>query len=97
MATKSEHLSCIGKLTSSAKLLAAELSHEDDNSAIDPFDFAEAINTDSTLTKARRAFLTNAAAAHAMLRQPNDFVRSLALHVRAHPLTLSSCTWLPYP
>jgi hypothetical protein len=96
MAAKSEHLSCIGKLTSSAKLLAAELSHEDDNSAIDPFDFTEAI-TDSTLNKARRAFLTNAASTQAMLRQPNDFVRSLALHVSPLLFILGPCTYVHTP
>ena len=94
MATTSKLLSCIGELTSSAKLLAAELGRdEDDNSVIEPPNFAEAI-ADSTLSKARRAFLTNAIAAQTMLRQPNDFVRILALHVSAHLFILGPCMYI---
>jgi hypothetical protein len=97
MATTSELLSCIVKLTSSAQLLAAELGREeDDNGGIEPLDFAEAI-TDSTLNKARRAFLTNAASTQAMLRQPNDFVRSLALHVSPLLFILGPCTYVHTP
>ena len=89
MASASELATCTSDLAAAADALAAQLRRQDEargtsnssSNAPESLDPAEDLGH---IYGAQRALLAAVNRVQAMLRQPSDFLRGLALHVRAY-------------